>query len=128
MGHDEKLTDIFKNGVTIGTRLHFDPAYEVEPGDIIFFKGQKVPEECPNTEIVLFYKPRGMLTTHKDPFGRLSLQTIIKKLGTAFKSVGRLDKESEGLLILTNNASLKRHLELPLNHIKRTYCVGYRGI
>jgi len=66
-------------------------------------------------------KPRGLVTTHNDPLGR---QTVFGTLPTTLPrviSVGRLDAESEGLLLLTMHGSLARSLELPSSGLERVY-------
>ena len=68
-----------------------------------------------------YHKPRGLVTTHRDPQGR---PTVFEKLSQTLPrviSVGRLDLNSEGLLLLTNDGGLARHLELPANGWDRTY-------
>ncbi len=68
-----------------------------------------------------YYKPKGLVTTHRDPRGR---PTVFEKLPQNMPrvvSVGRLDINSEGLLLLTNDGGLARYLELPANGWDRTY-------
>jgi len=68
-----------------------------------------------------YHKPRGLVTTHNDPLGR---QTVFGTLPTTLPrviSVGRLDAESEGLLLLTMHGSLARSLELPSSGLERVY-------
>ena len=82
-----------------------------------------------STRIWLFHKPRGMITTHHDPAGRLTVFDRLKDLGIRSHviSVGRLDYLSEGLLIITNDGELARALELPTNRIERAYRVRVFG-
>lgn len=79
------------------------------------------------TRIWRYYKPRGLVTTHKDPQGR---PTVFSKLPTQLGrviSVGRLDFNSEGLLLLTNDGDLARWMELPSTGWKRRYRVRAFG-
>lgn len=79
------------------------------------------------TRIWRYYKPRGLVTTHKDPQGR---PTVFSKLPTQLGrviSVGRLDFNSEGLLLLTNDGELARWMELPSTGWKRRYRVRAFG-
>lgn len=79
-----------------------------------------VPKE---TKLWLFYKPRGLICTHKDPMKRPTIFQFIKDLGFDEKehiiSVGRLDYNSEGLMLLTNDGELSRALEHPSNKLSR---------
>ncbi len=79
------------------------------------------------TRLWRYHKPRGLVVTHHDPQGR---QTVFATLPAAFPrvvSIGRLDLTSEGLLLLTNNGSFARQLELPENRWVRRYRVRIHG-
>ena len=80
------------------------------------------------TRVWLYYKRRGFLVTNNDIKGRPNIFDDIKnKIKYRVISVGRLDFNSEGLIILTNNGDLARKLELPKNNIERTYKVKIYG-
>lgn len=83
------------------------------------------------TKIWSFYKPMGLICTHKDTHNRPTIFDYIKKTGFIkedyFISVGRLDYNSEGLILLTNDGELARSLELPLHKLERTYRVRVYG-
>lgn len=74
----------------------------------------------------IYYKPAGLITTHKDP---LSRKTVFEQLTGLPRviSIGRLDLNSEGLLLLTNNGDLARQFELPSSKLKRVYHVRAYG-
>lgn len=79
------------------------------------------------TKVWLYNKPSGLVTTYKDPEGRPTVfDSLPKALGRVI-SVGRLDLNSEGLLILTNDGALARYMELPSTGLKRTYRVRVHG-
>jgi 23S rRNA pseudouridine2605 synthase len=78
-------------------------------------------------EVYIFNKPRGCLVTHSDPEKRKTIFDLLPKKFEKLISIGRLDFNSEGLLILTNNGDLKRHYELPKNNYERTYRVRVQG-
>lgn len=69
----------------------------------------------------LFYKPKGTITTHKDPERRKTVFDLLPNTMPYVVSIGRLDVNSEGLLLLTNSGALARYFELPINQIKRVY-------
>ena len=102
------------------------PATFVAPGDLVTVAGQ--PVEAPGrTRLWRYHKPAGLVTTHRDPEGR---PTVFDKLPPGLPrvvSVGRLDLNSEGLLLLTNDGALSRRLELPSNGWLRRYRVRVFG-
>jgi len=79
-------------------------------------------------KIWLFHKPVGFITTNKDPQNRPTIFDLLPKDMPRVVSVGRLDMNSEGLLLLTNNGELARYFELPKNAIKRKYHVRVFGV
>lgn len=103
------------------------PAFLVGPDDRIVVDGKPVggPER---TRLWLYHKPRGLMTTHRDPEGRA---TVFEKLPADMPrviSIGRLDYNSEGLLLLTNDGELARRLELPSTGWLRRYRVRVNGL
>ena len=109
------------NGVVIET-----PAFNVEGNEKIKIDGEKLPE-TEKTRVWIYHKPSGLVTSHKDEKGR---QTVFDNLPAGMPrviSVGRLDLNSEGLLILTNSGELSRKLELPSNGWSRRYKVKVHG-
>jgi 23S rRNA pseudouridine2605 synthase len=108
-----------------GKRLA-SPALNVAPGARITVDGKPVPEPEP-TQLWRYHKPRGLLTTARDPQGR---PTVFQSLPPALPrvvAVGRLDLSSEGLLLLTNDGALARRLELPATGWVRRYRVRVHG-
>lgn len=79
------------------------------------------------TELFLFYKPKGCLTTKRDPEGRQTIYDLLPKELHSFHAVGRLDQHTTGLLLLTNDTRLSSELTDPKNQIPRTYLVEVRG-
>ncbi len=102
------------------------PAKDVGPKDRIEVDGQALPG-VETTKLWRFHKERGCVTTHRDPEGR---PTVFEKLPTDLPrviSIGRLDFNTEGLLLLTNDGELARHLELPSTGWMRRYRVRAFG-
>jgi 23S rRNA pseudouridine2605 synthase len=102
------------------------PATFITPGDIVVVSG-KVVDEPERTRLWRYHKPDGLVTTHRDPEGR---PTVFEKLPNDLPrvvSVGRLDLNSEGLLLLTNDGALARKLELPSTGWLRRYRVRVHG-
>jgi 23S rRNA pseudouridine2605 synthase len=103
------------------------PARDVGPRDRIEVDGQLLPGAEP-TRLWRFHKPKGCVTTHSDPEGR---PTVFEKLPADLPrviSIGRLDFNTEGLLLLTNDGELARHLELPATGWMRRYRVRAFGL
>ncbi len=102
------------------------PATFVVPGDLVVVNGAVV--DAPDrARLWRYHKPDGVMTTHKDPQGR---PTVFDKMPPGMPrvvSVGRLDLNSEGLLLLTNDGALARQLELPANGWLRRYRVRVHG-
>lgn len=73
------------------------------------------------TQLWIFYKPKGYITSHKDPQGRPTIFSILPRNMQNILTIGRLDLNTEGLLLLTNNGELARYFELPKNDIERVY-------
>jgi 23S rRNA pseudouridine2605 synthase len=112
--------------VAVNGRLLTTPAHDVGPDDRITVDGKPLPEAGP-VRLWRYYKPRGLVTTHRDPQGR---PTVFDNLPTGLPrviSVGRLDFNTEGLLLLTTDGALARHLELPATGWLRRYRVRARG-
>jgi len=109
------------NGVVLDT-----PAVKVAPTDSLSVDGRPVAAR-EATRVWRYHKPAGLLTSHKDPQGR---PTVFEHLPADLPrviSIGRLDLNSEGLLLLTNDGELARALELPATGLKRRYRARARG-
>jgi 23S rRNA pseudouridine2605 synthase len=102
------------------------PATFIQPGDIVQVNGVVV-DTPDRTRLWRYHKPDGLVTTHRDPEDR---PTVFAKLPPSLPrvvSVGRLDLNSEGLLLLTNDGGLARRLELPATGWLRRYRVRVHG-
>lgn len=106
--------------VALNGQVLTSPAVNVGPGDILTLDGQPVSEREP-TRVFRYHKPTGLLTSHNDPKGRPTVFAALPKAIGRVISVGRLDINSEGLLLLTNDGALARELELPSNGWVRRY-------
>jgi 23S rRNA pseudouridine2605 synthase len=101
-------------------------ALNVTGRDSISVDGEPLPER-ERTRLFLYHKPRGLLTTHADPQGRPTIFSKLPRNLPRLISVGRLDFNTEGLLLLTNDGELARVLELPATGWLRRYRVRAHG-
>jgi len=108
-----------------GTKIT-SPALNVTDNDIIKVSGEIV-HRSKEIRLWAFYKPSLVITTHKDPKGRETVFEILPPYLKRVISVGRLDYNSEGLLLLTNSGDLARKLELPSSNLEREYRVRIIG-
>jgi len=112
--------------VAVNGRILTSPAVNIRRGDNITVDGQALPVK-ERTRLWLYHKPAGLITTSRDPAGRI---TVFDKLPEALPrvlAVGRLDINTEGLLLLTNDGGLARVLELPATGWVRRYRVRVHG-
>ncbi|MDX2259715.1 MAG: pseudouridine synthase [Hyphomicrobiaceae bacterium] len=112
--------------VSVNGRRIDSPALDVAPTDTILVDGTALPAAEP-PRLWRYHKPKGLVTTHRDPEGR---PTVFERLPPELPrvvSIGRLDYNTEGLLLLTNDGELARHLELPSTGWLRRYKVRAHG-
>ncbi|MBQ6855257.1 MAG: rRNA pseudouridine synthase [Alphaproteobacteria bacterium] len=118
---------ILNGRVSVNGEKLTTPAFTVSQSDIITIDGKPIGTKQ-ETRLWCYHKPTGLVTTHKDPQGR---PTVFEKLPSYLPrviSVGRLDLNSEGLLLLTTDGELARRLEHPTMGWKRKYRVRIHGI
>jgi 23S rRNA pseudouridine2605 synthase len=112
--------------VVVNNEVIKSPALDVGPRDRIKVDGVELPT-AGAVKLWRYYKPKGSVTTHRDPEGR---PTVFEKLPEDMPrviSIGRLDFNTEGLLLLTNDGDLARHIELPATGWLRRYRVRAMG-
>jgi 23S rRNA pseudouridine2605 synthase len=112
--------------VSVNGAVITSPALNVRESDTIVVDGQPLPQK-ERTRLFLYYKPRGLVTTHSDPENRPTIFNALPKNLPRLISVGRLDLNTEGLLLLTNDGGLARVLELPETGWLRRYRVRAHG-
>ncbi len=118
---------IVQGQVCVNGTLISSPVIFVDDSDTITVGQRKIVADQ-TTRLWLYYKPRGEITTHNDPQHRRTVfETLEKKGLPRVISVGRLDLNSEGLLLLTTNSALAHNLEKPNQNLTRTYRVRAFG-
>jgi len=112
--------------VAVNKKVLETPAVTVTSKDRIMVDGKPLPE-AEETKLWRYHKPTGLLTSHGDPKGRATVfESVPADIGRVI-SVGRLDYNSEGLLLLTNDGELARKLEMPATGWLRRYRVRVHG-
>ncbi len=115
--------------VTLNGSVLSSPAVDVGGDDVVLVDGQPLPD-AEKTRLFLFHKPRGLVTSDHDPEGRPTVADHLRAAwpeGPRVVTVGRLDINTEGLLLLTNDGGLARVLELPQTGWARRYRVRAKG-
>jgi 23S rRNA pseudouridine2605 synthase len=118
---------ILNGQVKLNNKTLTECGINVTKDDIIEVNGDLLPEKV-NTKLWIYHKERGYLVTNNDPEGRPTIFDELKsKINIRLISVGRLDMDSEGLILLTNDGDLARKLELPATGWLRKYRVRVHG-
>jgi len=122
-----KAEELISSGkVSLNGEVIQSPAINVSSLDQISIDGQIMPEQ-EKLRVWIYHKPPGLITTHSDPQGRDTIFDKLPKNLPRVISVGRLDMNSQGLLLLTNSGEFARKMELPSSQIKRIYHVRCFG-
>jgi 23S rRNA pseudouridine2605 synthase len=121
--HCEEL--ILRGRVTVGGQVVRELGTKVEPDAAVCVDGQ--PLRAERLVYWLVNKPRGYLCTNNDPAGRPRAIDLVPHVGERVYTVGRLDEESEGLLLLTNDGDLANRLMHPRFGVEKTYLVQVAG-
>lgn len=113
---------IARGHVRVNGRTVKDPDHWVNPEhDEVLYDGK--PLRPGRKSYILLYKPKGFLTTYRDPQGRPTVYDLLKTVGQYVFPVGRLDLDTSGLLLLTNDTEFAEHITNPDFHVPKTYLV-----
>ena len=112
---------IAQGRVAVDGRKVLSPDEWVDPGQRVSFDGK--PLLIAPKRYLLLYKPKGYLTTYKDPEGRPTVYALLQDVTQKVFYAGRLDMDTSGLLIMTNDSALQEHLTNPDSHVPKTYLV-----
>ena len=121
----QALELVMAGKVKINENIVLDPGYKTRYPDQILVNEKPLPKT--QKRYILFHKPAGYVTTRKDELGRPTVYEFLKDINDWVFPVGRLDLDSEGLLIFTNDTKLGNVLTEPRYKISRTYEVLITG-
>ncbi len=114
---------------TVNNEIIDDPNFLIDPGkDIVKHGKKRIKNIIENKVYFLFNKPLGVISTLKDPQGRTTITDFIKRIKERVYPVGRLDYNSEGLILLTNDGELTNFIISPRNKIPKVYLIKIKGI
>ncbi len=100
---------------------------KVDPArDTVVIAGKKIKKTNKKNTYIMLHKPRGFITTLSDEMGRKCVAQLIEDVGTRVYPVGRLDRDSEGLLLLTDDGEFANALTHPTRHVPKSYRVTIR--
>lgn len=115
-----KADELIKHGkVKVNGKIITELGYKVSDSDEIEISGRKIQKN--QNKYLVFYKPAGCITTRNDELGRKTIFNYLPLKYHDLKPVGRLDRETEGLLILTNDGNYINNVLHPRYKIKKTY-------
>lgn len=110
------------NGVTV-QRM----GVKVKAGDVVLVDGKPIAMD-ENYRYLVVYKPRGYVTTMKDPQGRPTVAELVAAFPERLYPVGRLDYDSEGLLLMTNDGDFALKVQHPRYQVRKIYRVKVKGL
>lgn len=122
----EAIALILAGRVAVDGAVEVDPGRRVVPEQIAIALDGRRATRAPSRTIA-FHKPRGVVTTRRDPAGRPTVYQAIAAAGRGLAPVGRLDLASSGLLLCTTDTQLGAWLTAPANAVEREYAVTVRG-
>ena len=112
--------DLIRRATTeINGQICLNPAYYVKPNDKVLYDGRKI-SPVGEKIVIMLNKPKNVITTVKDDCGRKTVMDLLK-IKTRVTPVGRLDKNTTGLLLLTNDGKLQHYLTHPSNGVIKSY-------
>ncbi|MGH9378298.1 MAG: pseudouridine synthase [Terriglobia bacterium] len=124
---NEAQQAIQRGRLKVNGRVIREPGFWVRPDeDAIHLDGRRLK---PARKVyLLFYKPKGVITSHGDPAGRKTVYEYLGDTGKWLFPVGRLDKDTSGLLLVTNDTEFADFVTSPASSVPKTYCVKASGL
>lgn len=124
-----KCEDLIQAGrVAVNGEIVRELGTKVSEDDVISLDGREVPVRKDSPVYIILNKPKGYITTVKDPQGRKTVMDLVSNLECRIYPVGRLDYDTEGLLLMTNDGEMSYALTHPSHRVDKTYLALVRGI
>ncbi|MGN0710343.1 MAG: pseudouridine synthase [Anaerovoracaceae bacterium] len=111
------------NGITVK-----EMGYDVKDGDVVEVNGRRIDGISQKPVYIMLNKPLGYITSSSDEKGRLTVQDLVSDVDARLFSIGRLDYNTSGLLLMTNDGDLAYRLTHPKHHIYKTYRARVAGV
>ncbi|HBN84520.1 MAG TPA: pseudouridine synthase [Clostridiales bacterium] len=122
-----KSEELISQGrVTVNDTVIMEPGTKVSPGDVVAVDG-KVIRLQQNKIYIMLNKPAGYITTVSDDRNRKTVMDLVKDAGERLYPVGRLDKDTQGLLLFTNDGDFHLHMTHPSNEVDKEYVASIDG-
>ena len=122
LGSRRKCDEFIKNGdIRINSRVVTDFSFDVTDSDVVVCRG-KLLETREETSVLMMNKPKGVICTNEDPKGRSTILDLVDENFRLY-TIGRLDRDTTGLILLTNDGDLSFQLTHPRFRIMRKYYV-----
>ena len=126
IGSRRSADDLIKTGaVRVNDKVVDTPGFSITEKDVVKVKGKIIKPE--KKDYVIFHKPPGYITSTEDEKGRKTIYDILPSKLKGLRTAGRLDKDTSGLLILTNDGELIQKLTHPGKHVPKVYRVVAEG-
>lgn len=118
--------DMIQKGlVSVNEEIVTEPSFQVDPDvDKVFIEDRRIKQK--KMEYLMLHKPTGYVTTKSDPHASKTIYDLIPAKYSHLSPVGRLDKDTEGLLLLTNDGEAANHLTHPRYNVNKVYFVRVR--
>lgn len=127
IGSRRKVEEYILNGdIQVNDKVLKELSYDVKNKDIVKYKG-KIVEVAKNYEYYMLNKPKGYITSAIDNFDRKTVMTLVSDIETRVFPIGRLDYNTEGLLLFTNDGDLANRIMKPNFSIPKTYICVVEG-
>lgn len=127
LGSRRSVDKLIESGSVFVNNVQATLGQKVSPGDGITVEGKNIVRKPTEKIIITFNKPAGVTTTKSDPFAKVTVMDYLPKQLQHLYPVGRLDKNSRGLLLLTNDGDLALQLEHPRYNHEKEYVVHFKA-
>jgi pseudouridine synthase len=124
------VVELIESGkITVNGAVVREKGHRVQPGDVLAVEGRELSlEESREKRTFLFYKPKGVMTTLQDPHAEKTVADYFQDISTRLFPVGRLDRDTTGLLLMTNDGDLAFRLTHPKFGVQKRYAVRVEGV